>query len=66
MTPWCIGFNSTVLWRCPKARLIDLYNKHASARHLDIGVRTGGLLDACHFPVPSPAITLMDLNPKHP
>lgn len=35
------GFNSPILWRCPKARLIDLYDKHASARHLDIGVGTG-------------------------
>lgn len=29
-----------------------------------VSARTGGLLDACHFPVPAPAITLMDLNPN--
>ncbi len=58
------GFNSPVLWRCPKARLIELYDAHAGARHLDIGVATGRLLDECRFPVAAPEITLMDLNPN--
>ncbi len=56
------GFNSPVLWRCPKARFVELYDAHVSARHLDIGVGTGRLLDECRFPVPTPEITLMDLN----
>ncbi len=56
------GFNFPVLWRCPKARLIELYDTRVSARHLDIGVATGMLLDQCHFPSPAPTITLMDLN----
>lgn len=56
------GFNFPVLWRCPKARLVELYDAHVSARHLDIGVATGLLLDQCHFPSPAPTITLMDLN----
>ena len=58
------GFNSPVLWRCPKARLIEHYDAHLSARHLDIGVATGALLDAARFPVAAPEITLMDLNPN--
>ena len=58
------GFNSPVLWRCPKSKLIELYDTHVSGRHLDIGVGTGGLLDECRFPVAAPAITLMDLNPN--
>jgi SAM-dependent methyltransferase len=61
---WVYGFNCPVLWRCPKARLVELYDAHAGARHLDIGVATGRLLDECRFPVPSPEITLMDLNPN--
>jgi ubiquinone/menaquinone biosynthesis C-methylase UbiE len=58
------GFNSPVLWRCPKARLVEHYDAHVSARHLDIGVGTGTLLDAATFPVAAPEITLMDLNPN--
>jgi ubiquinone/menaquinone biosynthesis C-methylase UbiE len=57
-----LGFNSRVFWRCPMARLVELYNKHVSGRHLDIGVGTGRLLDDCSFPVKPPSITLMDLN----
>lgn len=56
-------FNMPVLWRCPKREFIALYDEHVSGRHLDIGVATGALLDQCRFPVSSPAVTLMDLNP---
>jgi SAM-dependent methyltransferase len=58
------GFNSPVLWRCPKFRLVEHYDANVSARHLDIGVGTGTLLDAARFPVAAPEITLMDLNPN--
>jgi Methyltransferase domain len=56
------GFNHPVLWRCSKARLVEHYDDHLSARHLDVGVATGALLDAATFPVPDPEVTLMDLN----
>ena len=58
------GFNSPVLWRCPKARMVEHYDANVSARHLDIGVATGALLDASRFPVAEPELTLMDLNPN--
>jgi ubiquinone/menaquinone biosynthesis C-methylase UbiE len=58
------GFNHPVLWRCSKARLVEHYDANVSARHLDIGVGTGALLDAARFPVATPEITLMDLNPN--
>ena len=58
------GFNHPVLWRCSKARLVEHYDANVSARHLDIGVGTGALLDAASFPVAAPEITLMDLNPN--
>jgi ubiquinone/menaquinone biosynthesis C-methylase UbiE len=58
------GFTHPVLWRCSKARLVELYDAGVSARHLDIGVGTGTLLDACRFPVAAPEVTLMDLNPN--
>lgn len=57
------GINSPLTWRCPKDRLVALYDRHVSRRHLDIGVATGVLLDECRFPVPMPDLTLMDLNP---
>jgi len=56
-------FNCPVLWRCPKSRLVEMYNSFVSGRHLDIGVATGRLLRECRFPVAKPQITLMDLNP---
>ncbi|HEX3785825.1 MAG TPA: class I SAM-dependent methyltransferase [Pseudonocardiaceae bacterium] len=55
--------NSPLTWRCPKHRLIALYNRHVSGRHLDVGVATGVLLDECRFPIPRPELRLMDLNP---
>jgi ubiquinone/menaquinone biosynthesis C-methylase UbiE len=58
------GFTHPVLWRCAKARLVEHYDANLSARHLDIGVGTGALLDAARFPVPTPEVTLMDLNPN--
>jgi ubiquinone/menaquinone biosynthesis C-methylase UbiE len=58
------GFNGPVLWRCRKGDLVNHYSRHASARHLDIGVGTGCLLDECRFRSPDPEITLMDLNPN--
>jgi ubiquinone/menaquinone biosynthesis C-methylase UbiE len=58
------GFNSPVLWRCRKSRLVEHYDANVSARHLDIGVGTGALLAAARFPVAAPEITLMDLNPN--
>jgi SAM-dependent methyltransferase len=58
-----VAFNCRVFMRCPRPRLVQLYDEHVSARHLDIGPATGWLLDACRFPSAEPAITLMDLNP---
>ncbi|MGW6317605.1 class I SAM-dependent methyltransferase [Streptomyces sp. NPDC055099] len=57
------GINSPLTWRCPKRRIVELYDRHVSAHHLDIGVATGLLLDQCRYPSPAPDLTLMDLNP---
>jgi len=56
------GVSNRFLWKCPTRRLVQLYNDHVSANHLDVGVGTGLLLDRCRFPSPSPRIALMDLN----
>ena len=51
------------VWRCPTARLVEQYDRHVSARHLDVGPGTGLLLDRCRFPVARPELTLLDANP---
>lgn len=61
--PVGFAFSLPVVWRCPVARLVGLYDENAAAKHLDIGVATGALLDRAHFPGAEPEITLMDLNP---
>jgi SAM-dependent methyltransferase len=59
-----LGFSNRVLWRCPTPALRALYGRNVSARHIDIGVGTGYFLDKVNWPVPNPAITLVDLNPN--
>ena len=59
-----LGLSNTIAWRCPSSRILEFYNQHVSANHLDIGVGTGYFLDKCRFPTDAPQITLMDLNPS--
>lgn len=58
-----LGFNTSLVWKCPNAVLLDLYNRHVSGNHLDIGVGSGYFLDHCRFPIEQPRLALMDLNP---
>lgn len=57
-----LGFSNRIIWQCPTSRLLEHYNRHITANHLDVGVGTGYFLDRCHFPNSEPRITLMDLN----
>jgi SAM-dependent methyltransferase len=57
-----LGFSNSYIWGCPSRRILGLYNRYASARHLEIGVGTGYFLDRCAFPTRYPAITVLDLN----
>jgi SAM-dependent methyltransferase len=57
-----LGFSCRFVWRCPKNRFLELYDRNIGARHLDVGVGTGYFLDNCRFPVERPAITLLDLS----
>ena len=45
-----LGYFSRLAWRCPASRIVDHYNLHVSANHLDVGVGTGYFLDHCHVP----------------
>ena len=60
---WVLGISNRYAWQCPTTTLIEHFNQHLGARHLDIGVGTGYLLDHCLFPVSNPDIVLADVNP---
>lgn len=59
-----LGYFSRVAWRCPARRIVDHYDHHVSANHLDVGVGTGYFLDHCRFPASSgpPRVTLLDIS----
>ena len=57
-----LGFSNRFVWRCRSSEMLERYESHVGARHLDVGVGTGWFLDHCKWPVESPQITLLDLN----
>jgi ubiquinone/menaquinone biosynthesis C-methylase UbiE len=59
---FALGYGCHRLWNCPSQHILELYNKHVTANHLDIGVGTGYFMDKCRFPSPRPRLVLMDLN----
>lgn len=60
---WAVlGLSNHLIWRCPTRELRALYDRNVGDSHLDIGVGTGYFLDKAKWPVPSPRITLVDLN----
>lgn len=52
-----------LLFRCPARRIVHFYDRHVSDRHLEAGIGTGYFLDRCRFPVATPEIHLLDLDP---
>lgn len=60
--PLVVHFANRFTWRCASRALLDLYNEHVSADHLDVGPGTGWYLEHCRFPSRSPRIALMDIN----
>lgn len=58
--PVILGLSCRIVWRCPKRHFLDLYDRHISSPHLEIGVGTGYFLDRCRFPTDRPQITLLD------
>ena len=57
-----LDLSNTLLWRCPKQRILQMYDRNVAEEHLDVGVGSGFYLDRCAFPVARPRITLVDLN----
>lgn len=56
-----VRLSNTYVWRCDRARLIELYNGCVGSRHLDVGPGTGWYLANSRLPAGT-AITLLDLN----
>lgn len=59
-----LGVSNRFVWKCPTPRLLEHYNLHVTANHLDVGVGTGYYLDKCRFPSAAPRVALLDLNPE--
>lgn len=57
-----LGFVCRFIWKCPAHHLLELYHRHVTANHLDVGVGTGYFLDHCKFQIDMPRLVLMDLN----
>ncbi len=60
---YVLGLSNRFIWRCPTHKILDLYNRLVTDRHLDVGVGTGFYLDRARFPSKHPRIDLMDINP---
>ncbi|TNE75867.1 MAG: class I SAM-dependent methyltransferase [Gammaproteobacteria bacterium] len=59
-----LGISNRYFWRCPTEKIANLYSRHLSVNHLDVGVGSGYFLDRCPFPSARPRVVLMDLNPN--
>ena len=59
---FALGYGCHWLWNCPSRHILEMYDKHVTVNHLDIGVGTGYFMDKCRFPSPRPRLVLMDLN----
>ena len=47
-----LALSNPLIWRCPTGRILQLYDRHVTDNHLDVGVGTRWYLDRCHFPNP--------------
>lgn len=59
---FALGYGCHRLWNCSSRNLLELYNKHVTTNHLDIGVGTGYFMDKCRFPSSRTKLVLLDLN----
>jgi len=50
-----LGFSNRFVWRCRSSKMLERYDSHVGARHLDVGVGTGWFLDHCRWTGREPA-----------
>jgi ubiquinone/menaquinone biosynthesis C-methylase UbiE len=58
-----LEFTCSRVWRCPIERTLELYKRHLSSNHLEVGVGTGYFLEHSHLPGSEPRLALLDLSP---
>src|SRR5579872_5657388 len=58
-----LEFTCNRVWHCPISRTLELYERHLSSNHLEVGVGTGYFLDHSHLPGFQPRLALLDLSP---
>jgi SAM-dependent methyltransferase len=60
---WLLDLTCRLIWRCSIEQTLELYRRHLSSNHLEVGVGTGYFLDRSRFPGPESRLALLDLNP---
>ena len=60
---WLLEFTCNRVWHCSIRRTLELYRRHLSSNHLEVGVGTGYFLDHSHLPGSAPRLALLDLSP---
>lgn len=58
-----LEFTCNRVWHCPIRRTLELYRRHLSANHLEVGVGTGYFLEHSLLPASEPRLALLDLSP---
>jgi len=52
-----------IIWKCKVSEIENLYNRHLSQKHLDIGAGTGYFIKKSNRLENNTKITIMDINP---
>ena len=55
---------SPYVWRCDPRHFLELYHRHMSGNHADVGVGTGYFLNQCLYTPGAVRIGLFDLQPN--
>ncbi len=58
-----IRFSNSVVWRCHRSRMLDLYRTLVAEKHLEVGPGTGWFLARTAL-TSAHRVTLLDLNPE--
>ncbi len=58
------GISDSFIWRCPKPNLVQWYQQHLRAQHLDIGPGSGLLLRETLAQRSLAKLVLLDVNPE--